>query len=52
MKIVVRAQLVTDWGEITEVDVAEFCGPRSHSMRIRWACHWPTARRSYSNYKR
>ena len=24
MKIIVRAQLVTDWGEVTEVDVATF----------------------------
>jgi hypothetical protein len=27
MKIIVRAQLVTDWGEVTEVDVAEFSRP-------------------------
>jgi hypothetical protein len=27
MKIIVRAQLVTDWGEITEVDVATFSRP-------------------------
>lgn len=27
MKIVLRAQLVTDWGEVTEVDVAEFSRP-------------------------
>ena len=26
MKIILRAQLVTDWGEVTEVDVAEFSG--------------------------
>jgi hypothetical protein len=27
MKVVLRAQLVTDWGEVTEVDVAEFSRP-------------------------
>jgi hypothetical protein len=27
MKIILRAQLVTDWGEVTEVDVAEFSRP-------------------------
>jgi hypothetical protein len=27
MKIIVRAQLVTDWGEVTEVDVATFSRP-------------------------
>jgi len=27
MKIIVRAQLVTDWGEVTEVDVASFSRP-------------------------
>src|SRR5258708_33911811 len=27
MKVILRAQLVTDWGEVTEVDVAEFSRP-------------------------
>jgi hypothetical protein len=27
MRIILRAQLVTDWGEVTEVDVAEFSRP-------------------------
>src|SRR5271154_2633686 len=27
MKIILRAQLVTDWGDVTEVDVAEFHRP-------------------------
>ena len=27
MKVILRAQLVTDWGEATEVDVAEFSRP-------------------------
>jgi hypothetical protein len=27
MKVILRAQLVTDWGDITEVDVAEFSRP-------------------------
>ena len=29
MKIIVRAQLVTDWGEVTEVDVATFSRPEA-----------------------
>jgi hypothetical protein len=27
MKVILRAQLVTDWGEVTEVDVAEVSRP-------------------------
>jgi hypothetical protein len=27
MKVILRALLVTDWGEVTEVDVAEFSRP-------------------------
>ena len=27
MKVILRAQLVTDWGEVIEVDVAEFSRP-------------------------
>jgi hypothetical protein len=29
VKILLRAQLVTDWGEVTEVDIAEFSRPAS-----------------------
>ena len=29
MKIIFRAQLVTDWGEVTEADVAEGIGARA-----------------------
>ena len=29
MKIILRAQLVTDWGDVTEVDIAEFSRPAS-----------------------
>ena len=38
MKIILRAQLVTDWGEVTEIAVAEFSRPARALNADNWDC--------------